>query len=72
MTEAQKVADRIVKNPSRTLRLSKRLMREAMHVRLDTLLEISAAYQAIAHKTDEHFERLDNISLSGERGGKKK
>ncbi len=72
MTEAQKMADRIVKNPSRTLRLSKRLMREAMHVRLDTLLEISAAYQAIAHKTDEHLERLDNISLSGERGRKKK
>ncbi len=72
MAEAQKTADRIAKNPSRTLRLSKRLMREAMHVRLDTLLEMSAAYQAMAHKTDEHLERLDNISLSGDRGGKKK
>jgi len=72
MNEAKDLAARIVKNPARTLRMSKRLMREAAHVRLDTLLEMSAAYQAIAHKTDEHLERLENISLGKEKGGKKK
>jgi enoyl-CoA hydratase/carnithine racemase len=63
MAEAKNLAARIAKNPARTLRMSKRLMREAAHVRLDTLLEMSATYQAIAHKTDEHLERLGNISL---------
>ena len=66
MAEAQEMAARIVKNPSRTLRLSKKLMREGMHVRLDTLLEMSAAFQAIAHKTDEHLEQLNKISLGRE------
>jgi len=30
-----------------------------MHTRLDTLLELSAAYQAIAHKTDDHSEAVN-------------
>lgn len=72
MAEAQTMAERIVKNPPRAVRLSKRLMREAAHVRLDTLLEMSAAYQAIAHKTEEHLERIDQISLGPKEGGKKK
>jgi len=63
MKEAQAMAARIAKNPPRTLRLSKKLMREGMHMRLDTLLDLSAAYQAMAHKTGEHLERLDKISL---------
>ncbi|MDP6642788.1 MAG: crotonase/enoyl-CoA hydratase family protein [Rhodospirillales bacterium] len=71
MTEAQAMADRIVKNPARALRLSKRLMREAMHVRLDTLLEMSAAYQATAHKTEEHLERIDKISFGPNSEAKK-
>ena len=34
-----------------TLRLTKRLLREGQHQRLDSLLELSAALQALAHKT---------------------
>ncbi len=64
MKETRVMTARIVKNPPRTLRLSKKLMREGMHVRLDTLLEMSAAFQAMAHKTDEHLEQLKKISLS--------
>ena len=66
MNEAREMAARIVKNPPRTLRLSKKLMREGMHMRLDTLLDLSAAYQAMAHKTDEHLEQLDKISLGND------
>jgi enoyl-CoA hydratase/carnithine racemase len=39
--------------------LSKRLMREAIHSRLDTVLELSAVYQAVLHKTDDHREAVD-------------
>ncbi|MDB6099086.1 MAG: enoyl-CoA hydratase, partial [Gammaproteobacteria bacterium] len=28
------------------------------HVRLDTLLELSASFQALAHHTDEHHEAV--------------
>ncbi|MCU4122374.1 crotonase/enoyl-CoA hydratase family protein [Variovorax sp. N23] len=54
MPEALRLAQRIAGNSAPAVRLTKRLMREAMHTRLDTLLELSASYQAIAHKTDEH------------------
>ncbi|MBT3990821.1 MAG: crotonase/enoyl-CoA hydratase family protein [Rhodospirillaceae bacterium] len=63
MAEARAMAERIVKNPPRIVRLSKKLMREGMHTRLDTLLEMSAAFQAMAHKTDEHLDLIDKISL---------
>ncbi|MNY83722.1 1,2-epoxyphenylacetyl-CoA isomerase [compost metagenome] len=47
-----------MQHASHGIRLTKRLMREAMHTRLDTLLELSAAYQAIAHKTEDHSEAV--------------
>ena len=31
--------------------MTKRLLREGQHMRFETLLEMSAAYQALAHKT---------------------
>jgi enoyl-CoA hydratase/carnithine racemase len=40
------------------LRLTKKLQREAEHLRLDSLLELSAGYQALAHKTPEHREAV--------------
>lgn len=59
MGAARELADRIAANPSHGLRLTKRLMREAMHTRLDSVLELSAAYQAISHKTADHAEAVD-------------
>jgi enoyl-CoA hydratase/carnithine racemase len=55
---AHQLADRVAANPSHSLRLTKRLLREAMHTRLDSVLELSAAYQAIAHKTPDHAEAV--------------
>ncbi len=58
METACALADRIVAHPPQAMRMTKRLMREAMHTRLDTLLEMSAAFQALAHKTPEHAEAV--------------
>lgn len=56
---ARGLAGRISANASHGVRLTKRLMREALHLRLDSLLELSAAYQAISHKTPDHSEAVD-------------
>jgi enoyl-CoA hydratase/carnithine racemase len=53
------LARRIAANPGPTLRLTKRLLREGQTTRLDSLLELSAAYQAIAHKTAEQVEAVN-------------
>jgi enoyl-CoA hydratase/carnithine racemase len=58
MPTARELAGRITANPGHALRLTKRLMREALHARLDTVLEMSAAFQAISHKTADHHEAV--------------
>jgi enoyl-CoA hydratase/carnithine racemase len=52
------LAQRIAANPPHALRMTKRLIREGQHVRLDTLLEMSAAFQALAHHTADHEAAL--------------
>jgi enoyl-CoA hydratase/carnithine racemase len=59
MAEAKKLAARIAVNPPRTVRLAKRLLREAQHSRLHDVLELSAAFQALAHETADHKEAVD-------------
>lgn len=59
LEEAHKLARRIAANPSHALRLTKRLLREGQHMRLDSLLEMSASYQALAHYTDDHREAVE-------------
>lgn len=59
MTAARELAGRITKNAPHGVRLTKRLMREAIHGRLDTVLELSAVFQAISHKTTHHSEAVD-------------
>ena len=58
MDEARALAERIAANPPQTLRLVKRLLREGQHARLDELLQLSAAFQALAHETADHREAL--------------
>jgi enoyl-CoA hydratase/carnithine racemase len=58
LAEARSLADRIAANPAHSLRLTKRLMREAVTAPFGSILELSAAYQAIAHKTKAHSEAL--------------
>jgi enoyl-CoA hydratase/carnithine racemase len=59
MEECTALAHRIAANPPHALRMSKKLMREGQHMRLDSLLEMSAAYQAIAHHTADHSEAIE-------------
>ena len=58
MAEARSLAERIASNPGHALRLCKRLLREGQHMRLDSLLELSAAYQSLAHHTEDHQEAV--------------
>jgi enoyl-CoA hydratase/carnithine racemase len=58
MASAQALAQRIAANPSHALRMTKRLFREAQTERLETVLELSAAYQALAHYTEDHQEAV--------------
>jgi enoyl-CoA hydratase/carnithine racemase len=59
LARANQLAARIAVNPGHALRMTKRLLREGQHTRLDTLLEMSAGFQALAHHTDQHEEALD-------------
>jgi enoyl-CoA hydratase/carnithine racemase len=56
---ANELALKIAANPPHSVRLTKRLMREAIHARLDSVLELSAVFQAISHKTAHHKEAVD-------------
>lgn len=58
LATAHEMAARIAANPGHAVRLSKRLLREGMHTRLDTILEMAAAFQALSHQTDEHREAV--------------
>ncbi|MGD2139438.1 MAG: crotonase/enoyl-CoA hydratase family protein [Burkholderiales bacterium] len=58
LDEANALAARIARNPGSTLRMTKRLLREGQHLRLDSLLELSAGFQALAHKTPQHKEAV--------------
>ena len=58
LDEARALARRIAVNPGYALRMTKRLLREAQHVKLDTLLELSASMQALAHGTADHKEAI--------------
>lgn len=58
LAKANELALRIAANPPHAVRLTKRLLREAMHTRMDTLLEMAAAFQALSHQTDDHKEAV--------------
>jgi 2-(1,2-epoxy-1,2-dihydrophenyl)acetyl-CoA isomerase len=56
--EAIAMARKIAANPARALRLTKRLLREAQTQRMSEILELSAAFQALAHETADHQEAV--------------
>jgi 2-(1,2-epoxy-1,2-dihydrophenyl)acetyl-CoA isomerase len=59
LDEARALAERVAVNPPRAIRMTKRLLREAQHARYADILELSAAYQAIAHETADNLEAID-------------
>ena len=59
MAEAEALAARICRQPPDVLRMTKRLMREGQGTSFDTIMEMSAAFQALAHVTEDHAEAVD-------------
>lgn len=55
---ARELAGRIAANPPQALRWTKRLIREGLQVSLPTALQMSAAFQDMAHHTDDHQEAI--------------
>jgi enoyl-CoA hydratase/carnithine racemase len=58
LQSAYALADKIAANPGGVLRMTKRLLREGERSSLESLLELSAAYQALAHTTADHEEAV--------------
>jgi len=59
--EALALANRIAAQPPHALRLAKSLLRQGQTASYDTLMEMSAAAQAISHLTEDHMEGVDAI-----------
>jgi enoyl-CoA hydratase/carnithine racemase len=55
---AHALAARVAANPPQALRMTKKLLREGQHQSLESLLELSAAMQALAHHTRDHHEAV--------------
>ncbi|GAB2689307.1 crotonase/enoyl-CoA hydratase family protein [Nocardia thraciensis] len=58
---ARALADRVAANPPQVLRMTKKLLREGQWQSLDSLLELSAALQALAHQTEDHHEAVSAL-----------
>ena len=64
MSEAMTLASRIARNPAGILRMTKRLLREGVHNTLESVLETSASYQALAHMSPDHHEDRKSTRLN--------
>jgi enoyl-CoA hydratase/carnithine racemase len=58
MDEAQALAARICRQPPDVLRMTKKLMREAQTASFETIMEMSASMQSLAHLTNDHREAV--------------
>lgn len=59
MEKAREIARKIAFNPPHATRMAKRLLREAQTANLANILEMSAAFQALAHATADNQEAID-------------
>lgn len=58
LDSARALAARVAKNPPHSVRMAKKLLQESQHQSLESLLELSAAMQSLAHHTEDHREAL--------------
>jgi enoyl-CoA hydratase/carnithine racemase len=61
MDEAMALAEKIAAQPPHALRLAKSLLKHGQTTSYDTLMEMSASAQAVAHMTEDHMEGVDSI-----------
>ncbi len=60
----RELAELIASKPGHSVRLTKRLLRQARSMDLEGFLELSAALQAISHHTDAHLEAVESYVAS--------
>jgi len=58
MPATRALAERVACNPPEVLRMTKKLLREGQQQSLESLLELSASMQALAHHTRDHEEAV--------------
>jgi enoyl-CoA hydratase/carnithine racemase len=58
---AMEMAQSIALQPPHALRLTKSLLRQGQSASYDTLMEMSAAVQAISHQTADHMEGVEAL-----------
>jgi enoyl-CoA hydratase/carnithine racemase len=58
MDEAMHLAGRIARNAPQAVRMTKRLLREGRHQRIDSHLEMAAAVMALCHTTEDNREGM--------------
>lgn len=56
---AREIAQEIAQHAAHSIRLTKRLIREGQRAPFDTVMELSAVFQAVSHKTDDHAEAVE-------------
>jgi len=61
MDEAMKLAERIAQQPPHALRLAKSLLKQGTTGTYESLMEMSAAAQAISHMTEDHMEGVNAL-----------
>lgn len=61
LDEAVALAERIAQQPPHALRLAKSLLKHGQTTSYDTLMEMSAAAQAISHLTEDHMEGVEAL-----------
>ncbi len=59
MARAHAVADKICGQAPDVLRMTKQLLRQGMMSSFDTIMELSASMQAIAHQSEDHMEAVN-------------
>ncbi len=59
VTRTRALAEQVTSRPPHATRLAKRLLRHARYSRMDEFLDMSAAFQAIAHHTEDHTEAIN-------------
>lgn len=58
---AQSLAELVSNQPPHALRFTKSLLRQGQSASYDTIMEMSAALQAVAHLTDDHMEGVNAL-----------
>lgn len=59
MDEAHALAEKVAQQPPGVLRMTKRLLREGQNATFDTIMDMSASCQALAHLTEDHAEAVN-------------